>query len=271
MEGWFQNVLLRGDTDFAQTAHLDRWNNDGVKFIFGYDSKSNLIERAESLPASAWTPLERLPEYHIKTVERQCADNVKEQIVVEREFENIKLKSEEVAEFAYQPVACGHAYRMIVVKKNLSVEKGENVLFDDVRYFFYITNVTVWSKDASVAVANNSCNQENLLSQLKSGVHALTAPTNTLASNGAYMAMVALAWNLKSWMALSIPAEPGRWQERHREERRRVMAMEFKTIAQAFIRLPCQIAKTGRQIIYRLLTWNSHQPIFWRFLSSLRC
>jgi hypothetical protein len=38
--GGFRRVLLRGDTDFSQTQHLDRWNADArVQFIFGYDAK----------------------------------------------------------------------------------------------------------------------------------------------------------------------------------------------------------------------------------------
>ena len=41
-------VLLRGDTDFSQTEHLDRWNRDGrLRFIFGYDARRNLIDLAE--------------------------------------------------------------------------------------------------------------------------------------------------------------------------------------------------------------------------------
>ena len=31
-------ILLRGDTDFTQTEQLDRWDDDGVQFIFGIDA-----------------------------------------------------------------------------------------------------------------------------------------------------------------------------------------------------------------------------------------
>ncbi len=38
LEGGFRQVLLRGDTDFSQTKHLDRWSADPrVQFIFGLD------------------------------------------------------------------------------------------------------------------------------------------------------------------------------------------------------------------------------------------
>src|SRR5262249_40536481 len=95
--------------------------------------------------------------------------------------------------------------------------------------------------------------------QLHGGLAALKAPVNTLASNWAYMVMTALAWNLKAWWALLLPVAPGRWQQRHREEQQWVLGLEFKTFVQAFLRLPCQIVRTGRKLVYRLLSWNPYQ------------
>jgi len=100
---------------------------------------SNLVEIAESLGNKAWKPLTRKPKYTAKTQPRQRPRNVKEAIVKEREFENIRLQSEDVAEFDYAPGHCRRSYRIVVVRKNLTVERGEWALFDDVRYFFYIS------------------------------------------------------------------------------------------------------------------------------------
>jgi hypothetical protein len=270
-EAGFRNVLLRGDTAFSQSEHLDRWNAGGNYFLFGFDAMPNLKALAEDLPATAWQPLTRLPSYTVQTQPRQRPNNVKETIVVEREFENRRLCSEEVAEFIYRPTACRQAYRMVVVRKNISVAKGEKLLFDEVVYFFYITNIVLLKPEQIVWVANNRCNQENLLAQLHSGVSALKAPVNTLESNWAYMVMTALAWNLKAWWALMLPVVPGRWQEQHREEKQWVLGLEFKTFVQAFLRLPCQIVRTGRKLVYRLLSWNPYQRIFFRLVSALRC
>ena len=270
--GGFRRVLLRGDTDFSQTQHLDRWNADRrVRFIFGFDALPNMKERAESLPARAWRPLVRPARYEVKTRPRQRPDNVKEAIVAAREFENIRLRSEEVAEFNYQPTACSQVYRMVVVKKNLSVEKGEKLLFDRIVYFFYITNDWMSEANEIVFSANDRCHQENRIEQLKNGVPALKAPTDTLESNWAYMVMTALAWNLKAWWALTLPERPGRWAEKHQAEKRWVLGLEFKTFVNAFMRLPCQILRTGRRWVYRLLSWNPHQPIFFRVVHALRC
>jgi hypothetical protein len=270
-EGGFRKILLRGDTDFTQTTHLDRWHAGGVEFIFGVDAMPNLQVLADDLPARAWQTLVRPPRYEVKTEPRQRPANVKEPIVVARAFTNIRLVSEEVAEFEYRPGACRQSYRMIVVRKNLSEEKGERVLFDDYRYFFYITNDRTSTAAEVVFSANDRCNQENLHAQLKHGVCALQAPVDSLVSNWAYMVMTALAWNLKAWLALQLPEQPGRWAERHREEKQTLLTMEFKTFINAFMRLPCQIIRTSRRLVYRLLSWNPWQPVFFRLLDVLRC
>jgi hypothetical protein len=272
LKAGFRKIVLRGDTDFSQTQHLDRWDADGrIRFFFGYDAMPNLKEIADNLGRSEWRRLERPARYQVKTQPRRRRANVKEQIVKQREFENQRLVSEDVAEFCYQPTACRELYRMVVVRKNLSVEKGEQVLFPDDRYFFYITND--WDATAAEIVfeANDRCQQENLIEQLKNGVRALHAPVDNLESNWAYMLMTSLAWNLKAWWALMLPAAAGPWHERHQAEKQWALRLEFKTFLNTFMLLPCQIIKTGRKLVYRLLGWNPHVSIFFRLLDVLHC
>ena len=271
-EAGFRTILLRGDTDFTQTKHLDRWNAiPGVQFLFGSDVQPNRHVLADDLPESAWQPLQRPPRYQVKTRPRARPQKIKEQIVRQRRFQNIRLESEQVAEFDYRPTACRQSYRMIVVKKNLSVEKGQQQLFPDYRYRLYLTNDRERSAAELVREANRRCDQENLNAQLKSGVRALTAPVDTLLSNWAYMLMTALAWNLKAWWALLLPETPGPWQQRHRTDKRRVLRMEFKTFVNAFMQVPCQIVRSGRRLVYRLLAWNPWQLLFFRLVDRLRC
>jgi hypothetical protein len=61
-----------------------------------------------------------------------------------------------------------------------------------------------------------------------------------------------------------------RWQEQHKEERDRVLRMEFRTFVQAFIMIPAQIITAGRRIIYRLLAWNPWQHVFFRLLDAFQ-
>jgi len=272
LQGGFRKVLFRGDTDFSQTAHLDGWDiSSRVRFIFGFDAILKLTALADELPEKAWRRLKRPARYQVQTQPRQRPANVKDRIVKERAFETLRLQSEDVAEFDYQPQACRKSYRMVVVRKNITREKGEQALFDEVRYFFYITNERDWSADDIVFSANDRCNQENLIAQLKGGVRALQAPVDALTSNGAYMVMTALAWNLKAWWALMLPESPGRWQERHQTQKQWVLRMEFRTFLNAFVLLPCQIVRTGRRLVYRLLSWNPHLPILFRLVNALRC
>jgi hypothetical protein len=265
----FRHITLRGDTDFSQTGHLDRWDEDGVRFIFGMDASPRLQEIANALPKAAWNRLSRPARYEVKTQRRQKPERIKEAIVVGREFENTRLCSEDVAEFDYSPVACKKTYRIVVVRKNLSVAKGERMLFDDIRYFFYITNDRPGSSSEIVFEANDRCNQENLIAQLQGGVHAMNMPVDNLVSNWAYMVMASLAWTLKAWFSLLLPEE-GRWAEKYRAEKQSVLRMEFRKFVNVFMRMPAQVVRTGRRVWLRLLAWNPWQAVFLRVVDQVR-
>lgn len=264
----FTKVMLRGDTDFALTAAFDRWHDDNVQFIFGIDARKNLVAWAESAPDDVYRELERRAEREVLTKRRARPTNVHDQVVRERGFKVLRTESEEVVDFEHQPGNCTRPYRVVALRKNISVMKGEDVLIPQIRYFFYITNNTELTCDEIVHQAHARCNEENLIGQLKSGVHALHAPVNTLVANWAYMVMAALAWSIKAWVALLLPVSL-RWETRHEDERRRLLTMEFRTFVAAFIHVPCQIIKTGRRIVYRLLAWNQWQHAFFRLLDAV--
>jgi len=240
------SVTIRGDTDFSHTEQLDRWDAQGTQFIVGIDAHPKLVALAEGLENGAWKPFEREPKYELLTEPRPQAFRYKEQVVVERQFENQKLVGESLAEIEYQPHRCRRQYRVILLRKNISVQQGERALFDKVRYFFYITN----RKDQPakvVGLANGRCDQENVIEQLKNGVNAMRMPVADLVSNWAYMVMAALAWNLKAWFGLLVP---------NRERGLELVKMEFRRFLNAVMLLPCQVVRTARRVIYRLLGYN---------------
>ncbi len=255
-----KKVCMRGDADFSLTENFDRWSEE-VDFVFGMDARGGLIQRAEELPEGAWKVLCRKPKYEVKTEERQKAENRKEQIVKEREYRNIRLESEHVAEFEYRPGKCTKSYRMIVLRKNLSVEKGERRLFDEIRYFFFITTLRDRTAGEVVALANGRCDQENVIEQLKNGVNAMKLPVRDLESNWAYMVIASLAWNLKAWYGLLMP-NAGRGEQ--------VLRMEFRRFLNTLIMLPCQIVRTGRKVVYRILGYNDWLKDFFETWERIR-
>jgi hypothetical protein len=265
----FRKILMRGDTKFAQTKHLDRWDEAGdIRFIFGYEAYDPLKARADDLPADSYRLLRRPPRYRIKTAPRRKPERVRPERVRERGYADIRLLEEMVAEFPYQPTACKKSYRMIVLRKRVEVDKGQIRLFEEYRYFFYITNDRTMTAEEVVSSANDRCDQENLIAQLKSGVRALTAPVDDLVSNWAYMVMGSLAWSLKAWSALLVPVAP-RHRARHEAERRTLLRMEFATYCGAFIQMPCQLVRGGGRSIFRLLSWNPWQGAFLRLVERL--
>lgn len=266
--GW-KDVLLRGDTAFSQTAYFDQWDDDGVRFIFGYDASAPMIGRAEAVEDSEYRELvRRADDVFADRDERAKPPWVKEQIIREREYKNLVLVREDLAEFEHQPRRANRPYRIVALRKTIVEERGQLCLGQHYRYFFYVTNDRAMTREQVVREANDRCNQENLLAQLKSGVRALHAPLNTLNANWAYMAIVSIAWSLKAWFALTLPITP-RWREKHDADRERVRRMEFRSFVQRFILVPTQILRSGRQLIYRLLAWRPELPIFFRLLDAL--
>ncbi|MER7007513.1 IS1380 family transposase [Dactylosporangium sp. NPDC000555] len=244
-----KRVCVRGDTDFALTAHFDRWA-EKVDFVLGTDNIAALRTRAGALPETAWKSLQRPASYENKTgTTRARRHNRKQQVVRERKFLNLRLNHEDVAEFTYQPRKCRRAYRIVVLRKNISRARGEDVLIDEVRYFFYFTTYSARTHPPAriVELANERCDQENIHGQLKSGLGALRAPVDDLHSNWAYMLIAALAWNIKSWHAMMM----------HRKhDRHGFIRMEFKRFLDTVVRVPAMVIVRARAIVVRLLSYT---------------
>lgn len=190
-------------------------------------------------------------------------ENVKQRIVIEKGYTDLRLKSEAVAEFEHRPSKCKKSYRMIVLRKELETYRGQELLFEEYRYFLYITNDRELIPHEVVRESNLRCGQEKLIGELKDKVRSLRAPLGDLVSNWAWMVMSTLAWSLKAWAALSLP-RGGRWREKHEEDRSPLLGMGFRHFVEAMIRVPVQVIIAARQIRVRLLAWNSEQRIFLR-------
>ena len=250
-DGGFKKARLRGDTDFAITDHFDRWTYERVEFVLGVDAHPSFVARAEEVSEDAWEPLLRPPSREpIKTEPRQRPTNVKQIIIEERGFKNLATESEHVTEMVYRPRKSERDYRMVVLRKTIRIMEGQLRLADEVRYLFYVTNVPRSELPAHEVVfqANARCHQENIIEQLKNGVRALRMPSDSLLSNGAYLVIVSLAWNLKAWLSIVAP------QSKMAREIRR---MEFRRFLNSVMLIPTQVVKTGRRVVLRLLAWTS--------------
>jgi len=239
----FESVLLRGDTDFSLTVNFDRWSEQGVAFVFGFDAHPKLVALANEVPESNWRRFRRAPRYEADSLRRKRPP-VKEQLVEAKGWKNLVLKAEHITEFAYQPGKCRRPYRMVVLRKKIDEKCGQTVMFEQHRYFFYVTNDADLTVEQIVCEANQRCDQENLIGQLKSGIEALRMPVHDLESNWAYMVIASLAWTFKAWFGLTLP----RAQDRHK-----VVRMEFRRFLNTVVLIPAQVLRSGRRLVVRLL------------------
>lgn len=246
----FERVRLRGDTDFSLTVNFDRWTAAGVEFVFGMDANPSFVARAQELGEEAWRPLQR-PQSEAK---RRRPAKVKRAVSEQRGFRNLTLEQEHVAEIEHRPGKCQRNYRLVIVRKRIRVTEGQLRLTDEIRYFFYVTNISKKQMGAAAVVRENNArgNQENLIEQLKNGVRAMRMPVAEFDANWAYMVIASLAWNLKAWAGLLLPGRLGA---------RTIVRMEFRRFLNEVILLPTQILRSGRRLIFRFLAINRWVPL----------
>jgi hypothetical protein len=241
-----KKICLREDTDFSLTEYLDEWDLS-ADFVFGYDAKKNLVEKAEKIPEKTWKTLER-KQRAIATEPRQRPHNYREEIVEETDWTNIKTIREDIAEIEYQPLKCKKPYRLVILRKQIHARRAGDWLFDEFKYFFYITNKTEAGAERIIELANQRCDQENVIAQLKSELGAMNLPVDNLLSNWAHMVITALAWNIKSWLALTLE-KLGMSRAYHRMRK-----IEWRTFLNRWIRIPVQVLEQGRRVVFRVLS-----------------
>lgn len=248
--GGFDRVRLRGDTDFSLTVNFDRWKEAGVEFVFGMDASPGFVRRAEGVAEEAWKPLKR----RHREVKRRRPANVKKVVVEQRGFRDLELVREHVTEIEYRPSKCRRTYRLVMLRKRIKVREGQLLLTDEVRYFFYITNIPRGQMGTAAVVREHNArsHQENLIEQLKNGVNATRMPVAEFDANWAYLVIGSLAWNIKAWAGLLLPEKLGA---------RAIVRMEFRRFLNELILLPAQILRSGRQLIFRLLAINRWVPL----------
>ena len=255
----FEKVRLRGDTDFSLTGHFDEWTNAKIEFDFGIDRHPSFVARAKKI--EHWEPLER-PQPVRRGKKRRRSPDVRAQVVEEKGYRELHLEQEHVAELEYQPRKCKKKYRMIVLRKTICVTTGQLRLDDEVRYHFYVTNLSETYSAADVVRENNArCNQENLIEQLKNGVAATRMPVREFHANWAYLVIASLAWNLKAWSGLLLPEDLGA---------RALIRMEFRRFLNEVVQQPAQILKTGRRLVFRLLSANRWTELLLEGMNRLK-
>ena len=255
----FEKVWLRGDTDFSLTEHLTAGTSGCASCSATTPRQPDRASRGLApkglADAGAAGPLSRQDRAAPSSGKCQRADHpaarLQESASGKRTGGRVRLSAHSLSEDL--PHGGG--------SEESQCRKRRDPLFDEIRYFFYITNDRTLTPQQVVLFANQRCNQENVIAQLKNGVNALRMPTDNLVSNWAYMVMAALAWNLKAWLGLLAPdAAVGP----------AIVRMEFKRFLRGFILIPCQVVRTGRRLLFRVLTYTRHLKPFLETFDFIR-
>lgn len=241
----FEKVLIRGDSAYYLTEYLDEWSKR-VDFIFSVDSFEKYIDKAENIKNKGWDELPRLEK---EVVRDHRHENVKEKVIKDRNFTQIKQRTEYVSEYRSKPSKSKKEYRMVVVRQLKEKLAGGLIEGEFYQYFQYITTVEDKDPAAILELIRKRFDHENKIEQLANGVYAFKMPAKEFEANWAYMVIAAMAWNMKSWLALLM-------NEINAELGKKLIEIEFKRFKNWIINIPCQIIKTGRYVVYKIMSYS---------------
>ena len=129
----------------------------------------------------------------------------------------------------------------MVRRQLISNRRGQELLFDQYRYRFVVTNLPASvSAEEVIDLTYERCDQENLIEQMGSGLAAWRMPVAEFDGNSAWLEIARLAWNMAKWIAqLALPPEVVRW--------------EWKRLRLHYVLVAAQALKRARQLWLRLL------------------
>ena len=122
--------------------------------------------------------------------------------------------NQHLAETTYQPPGTTKNYRLVVRRQLISNRRGQELLFDEYRYRYVVTNLPARvSAEEVIDLTYERCDQENLIEQMGSGLAAWRMPVAEFDGNSAWLEIARLAWNMAKWIAqLALPPEVVRWE-----------------------------------------------------------
>ena len=197
--GGFEQVRLRGDTDFSLTRNFDRWSEEGVEFVFGIEANRSFVREANKIGEAQWQKLER--KRKVVNSSRQRPENVKQKVVRERGYKNLNLLSEHVTEIEYRP-ARGH-----LPNDHPAQARSKRVKSGCSAALSVLCHGRAGRRTVDTIVleqrALQSGKRDRAAQERRSGsAHAGRYPGR----NWTYLVIAAQAWNLKVWLGLLLPA-----------------------------------------------------------------
>lgn len=254
----FSEVLVRGDSEFETKSIRDACLRGGASFAFVGNEVKNRPGIAESIEEKQWRPF--VPRWKRQNNEkrkkagfrkRRKKSNCRRRKARKRKYKELLLVRQWAAEVPYRYGRSEKIYRLIIRRQLIEHRKGQQFLFSEYRYRYVVTNLPhQYSTQEVIDHTYQRCDQENTIEQMKSGIAVWRLPVAEFAGNSAWLEIGRLAWNIGKWIAqLALPEEVVRW--------------EWKRYRDAFVDVPAQVLKAGRQIWVRIsASCRFHQTLF---------
>ena len=248
-------LLVRGDSDFDRQDLRDVCKKHGAYIAIVGRAHTGRPEIAKAIPEQAYRPFrprawraveERVRKQGFRARARK--PNRRRKRARERDYKELRLVEQQIAEVPYRPTGCPFTYRLIVRRQLIENHKGQQHLFDEYRYRYVITDLPGPPEDV-IDETYQRCDQENLIQQLGAGLAAWRMPVAEFHGNSAWLEIARLAWNIAKWIALlTLPEETIRW--------------EWKRFRLAFVYIAAQVLRRSRQVTVRMSASHRFHRLF---------
>ena len=250
-----EHVLVRGDSDFDRQDVRDAASKHDAFYASVGREQTGRPEIAMAIPDSAYRPF--LPRAW-RAVERRCSktnyrarrrkQNRRRRRAQDRNYKELRLVEQQIAEVSIRPGGATKDYRLIVRRQLIKVLKGQQPLFTQYRYRYVVTDLPGSAEDV-IDETYMRCDQEKIIQQLGAGLAAWRMPVAEFEGNAAWLEIARLAWNIAKWIALlALPAEAIRW--------------EWKRFRQALVYVAAQVLRRSRQVTVRLSASHRFHRLF---------
>jgi hypothetical protein len=257
MRSHFARRLVRADSDFDRRDVRDACEAEGACFAFVGREHDARRATAAGVTEGDWKPFRTRAARHRAHAasrpdyrRRKKKDNLRRRRARQRNYKELKLAEQWMAEVPWTPPDSDKTYRLVIRRQLIEHRKGQQFLFTQYRYRYVVTNLPrSVTTEQVLDLTYQRCDQENVIEQMGSGLAAWRMPVAEFDGNCAWLEIGRLAWNLAKWLALlALPEEVLRW--------------EWKRFRQAWVYLAAQVITRSRQIWLRFS--SSH-----RFVQTL--
>jgi len=258
VNGWFKEVVVRGDSAFDRAELRATCGRHGAHFAHVAKRRKDRTVRTQDISDDGWTPWQ--PQSRRRAEARRAAQefrprrkgkNRRRPRALSRFYLTKRKAAQWIAETTCKPTKDEPPCRLIIIRELVeeTCTPSQRILFESYTYRFFLSDLPEeFSASDIVDQVYDRCDQEKTIEQLKNELVMWRMPVREAAGNAAWLEISRLAWSLgKALSMLVLPLETLRW--------------EWKRFRRAFVFAAAEVLLRSRQTWVRFNPSHRYVPV----------